>query len=71
MATQTKAVSGNVTTYVITDQEGGTATVAVTQGYGSGTNITTMTLGGTGIFHKDGQLALTVLLQLISTGIVP
>jgi hypothetical protein len=68
MASQTKTTSGNTTTYVITDTEGSTATVALTQGFGSGRTIT---LASSGNFHVDGQLQLTVLMQLLSTGLTP
>ena len=68
MATQTKTVSGNVTTYVITDLEGATVTVALTQGYGSGR---TCTFSSSGNVHQDGQQTLTTLMQLISTGLTP
>jgi hypothetical protein len=67
-AGQTKTVSGNVTTYVITDSEGSTVTVALTQTYGGGQTITFSSVGG---LHTDGQLLLTTLLQLLSTGLVP
>jgi len=67
-AGQTKTVSGNVTTYVITDAEGSTVTVALTETYGGGRTITLTSAGG---LHADGQLLLTTLMQLISTGLTP
>ena len=65
---QTKTVSGNVTTYVITDTEGSTVTVAVTQTYGGGI---TMTFASSGGLHQDGAQQLTTLMQLVSTGLLP
>jgi len=63
-----KTVSGNVTTYVITDVEGSSVTVALTQSYGAGRTCTFSSSGG---LHQDGQLQLTTLMQLISTGLTP
>jgi hypothetical protein len=68
MASQVKTVSGQTTTYVITDQEGSTVTVALTQGFGSGR---TCTFSSSGNVHQDGQQALTTLMQLVSTGLTP
>lgn len=68
MATQTKTTSGNVTTYVITDAEANTVTVALTQTFGGGRTITFASGGG---LHQDGQLQLTTLMQLLSTGLTP
>jgi hypothetical protein len=68
MATQTKTVSGNTTTYVITDLEGATVTVALTQGYGSGR---TCTFASSGNVHQDGQQMLVTLMQMVSTGLTP
>ena len=65
---QTKTVSGNVTTYVITDVEGASVTLVATQSFGAGRTITITTSGN---FHVDGQLQLANLLQLISTGLTP
>ena len=65
---QTKTVSGNVTTYVITDTEGSTVTVAVTQTYGGGMTTTFVSSGG---LHQDGMQQLTTLMQLVSTGLLP
>jgi hypothetical protein len=68
MATQTKSVSGNTTTYVITDTYGSTVTVALTQGYGSGR---TCTFASSGNVHQDAQQALVTLMQMVSTGLTP
>ena len=68
MATQTKTVSGNTTTYVITDLELSTVTVALTQTFGGGRTCTFVSSGG---LHQDGQQTLTTLMQLISTGLTP
>ena len=65
---QTKTVSGNVTTYVITDTEGNTVTVAATQTFGGGM---TTTYTSTGNLHQDGAQQLTTLMQLVSTGLLP
>ena len=65
---QTKTTSGNVTTYVITDTEGSTATVALTQTYGGGRTCTFSSSGG---LHQDGQQQLVPLMQMISTGLTP
>lgn len=68
MAGQTKTVSGNTTTYVITDVEGNSVTVAVTQSYGASWTVTFTSSGG---LHVDGQQMLTTLMQLVSTGLTP
>ena len=65
---QTKTVSGNTTTYVITDVESNSVTVALTQGYGSGRTLTFSSSGG---LHPDGQLQLAVLMEQLSTGLTP
>lgn len=65
---QTKTVSGNTTTYVITDVEGNSVTVAYTNTYGGGTSCTFVSSGG---LHVDGQQELTTLMQLLSTGLTP
>lgn len=65
---QTKTTSGNVTTYVITDTEGSTVTVVLTQTYGGGRLCTFASAGG---LHQDGQQQLVTLMQLISTGLTP
>ena len=68
MASQTKTVSGNVTTYVITDVEGNSVTVALTQTFGGGRTCVFTSSGG---LHSDGQIQLTTLMQLVSTGLTP
>ena len=68
MASQTKSVSGNTTTYVITDVEGSTVTVAATSNPGTG--ITT-TYTSSGNVHQDASQMLTTLMQLISTNLLP
>lgn len=65
---QTKSVSGNTTTYTITDVRGATVTVAATQTFGGGM---TCVFGGAGNLHQDGQQQLTTLMQLVSTGLLP
>jgi hypothetical protein len=65
---QTKTVVGNVTTYVITDVEGNSATIVATQSFGAGRTLTFSSSGG---LHVDGQLQVTTLMQLLSTGLSP
>jgi len=65
---QTKTVSGNTTTYVITDTEGSSVTVVLVQTFGGGRLLTFSSLGG---LHQDGQAQLTTLMQLLSTGLTP
>lgn len=65
---QTKTTSGNNTTYTITDVEGSSVTVVLTQTYGGGRTLTFSSSGG---LHQDGQLQLTTLMQLLSTGLTP
>ena len=64
----TAATSGQVTTYVITDTEGSTATIVLTNTYGGGRNTTFASSGG---LHQDGQQQMTTLMQMISTGLTP
>lgn len=68
MAGQTKTVSGQTTTYVITDTEGNSVTVAVTNLIGGGITCVFSSSGG---LHVDGQQMLTTLMQLVSTGLLP
>ena len=63
----TVTVSGNTTTYVITGAQGNTCTVAVTNTYGGGLSYN---ISGSA-FHQDVALTLTVLMQMLSTGLVP
>lgn len=65
MAGQAKTVSGNVTTYVITDTQGSTVTVAVTTSVGAGT---TCTFSSSGNVHQDGHALLANLMQIIAAG---
>ena len=67
MAAWTSTTSGNTTTYTITDSLSVTATVAVTQTFGAGR---TFTISATGL-HTDGLLNLTVLVEMLSTGLTP
>lgn len=68
MAALTKSISGAVTTYVITDQEGSTATLAVTTGPVTGNTIVYSSSGG---LHYDGQNMMAQLLLQLATGLVP
>lgn len=68
MAGMTKSVSGSTTTYTITDVEGASIAVAVTQSFGAGTTLTSTT---TGNLHQDGQLMLANLMQMVSTNLLP
>lgn len=60
--------SGQTTTYVVTDTEGNTCTITLTQSYGGGNTLTFASSGG---LHTDGQLQVTTLMQMLSTGLVP
>lgn len=68
MASQTKSVAGNVTTYTITDQESNTVTVAATQNAVTGVTVTYASSGG---LHADGMALLSTLNLLLQTGVVP
>lgn len=68
MASRVKTSSGNTVTYTITDAQGITATVAATQGFGSGRTAVITSSGG---LHYDGQLALHTLLLMLGTGLTP
>ena len=68
MAAQTKSVSGSVTTYVITDNEGSTCTVVATQNPTTGLTTTFSSSGG---LHSDGMAFLSTLMLLTQTGIAP
>jgi len=65
---QTKTTSGNTTTYVITDVEGSSVTIVLTSLPGSGRTLTFSSSGG---LHTDGQQQMTVLMQMLSTGLTP
>lgn len=60
--------NGNVTTYVITDTEGSTVTVVLTNLIGGGR---VCTFSSSGNLHPDGQLQLTTLMQMVSTNLTP
>lgn len=68
MASQVKTVSGATTTYTITDTEGDSVAIALTQGYGSGRTLTFTSTGG---LHVDGMLQVSVLMEMLSTGLTP
>ena len=65
---QTKTSSGNVTTYVITDTEGSSVTVVLTNLIGGGR---VLTFSSSGNLHQDGQQLLSTLMQMLSTGLTP
>lgn len=67
MATRSKSVSGNLTTYTITDVAGNTMSVVVNTT--PGLEITTTYSGGP--ILQDGAQALMILMQLVSTGLLP
>lgn len=69
MATQTMAVSGNDTTYVITGNNAATATVVATQTGVQGLVISSVTNSGN--LRPDVMAMLTTLLQLLTTGLTP
>lgn len=68
MAKQTKSTSGNTSTYIITDQENNTITVAATLNPGSGMSTVFTSSGG---LLNDGMAMLAQLLLLISTNLLP
>jgi nitrate/nitrite-specific signal transduction histidine kinase len=65
---QTKTSSGNVTTYVITDTEGSSVTVVLTNLIGGGR---VLTFSSSGNLHQDGAQLLSTLMQMLSTGLTP
>lgn len=65
---QTKTTSGQVTTYVITDTEGSSVTVVLTNLIGGGR---VCTFSSSGNLHQDGQQLLSTLMLQISTGLTP
>lgn len=67
MANTVKTVSGVVTTYVITDNESNTATLAVT----AATTGNTIVFSSSGGLHYDGQAAMSNLLLQLQTGLLP
>lgn len=65
MATITSSVSGNNTTYVVTDQAGSTATIVAGAPPGG------LAFSGSGSLLPDGQIAMQVLVTMLSTGLRP
>ena len=61
----TSSVSGNTTTYVITDQKGNTATVAAVAAPGG------LTFSSSGGILIDGQILMQTLMTMLSTGLRP
>lgn len=68
MAAQTKTVSGNTTTYVITDMLGSTVSIAATTTPVQGV---TCTFSSSGSFHEDGSQMLAQLMLLLATNLLP
>ena len=68
--TKNTVTSGNISTtsYVVTDNTGASATIAVSQTPGG---VTTMAFSSSGGLHSDGQLAMRVLLGQLTTGLNP
>jgi len=67
MATVTKLVSGQTTTYTVTDATGVQGTIATTVGPTSGN---TTTIAATGL-HNDGLMMMVNLLGQLQIGILP
>jgi hypothetical protein len=68
MSSYTETVSGNVTTYVITDMENNTLTAAVTN---NGVLPVSVVFTSSGGLHPDGLQQLITLALLWQTGVVP
>lgn len=68
MAAQTKSVSGNTTTYTITDMTGSTVTVAASTTAVQGVTTTFTSSGG---LHEDGAQMLATLMLLLATNLLP
>lgn len=68
MAAVTKSVSGSTTTFVITDMEGSTLTLAVATGAVTGNTVTFTSSGG---LHSDGMNMAAQLLLQLATGLIP
>ena len=68
MAAQTKSVSGNTTTYTITDAEGSTITIAATTTPVQGV---TTTFTSSGSVHSDANQMLAQLMLLLATNLLP
>lgn len=69
MANTVKSVSGATTTYIITDNEGSTATITLTSTNTTGNQITS--LSNSGSFHYDGMAAMSNLMLQLQTGLLP
>lgn len=69
MASQTKVVAGNVTTYTITDEGNNTVAVACTQAPGQ--IITVKFTSSTNGLLPDGVNMLAQLLLLVGTNLLP
>ena len=67
MANTVKTVVGAVSSYVITDNENNTATLAVT----TATTGNTIVFTSSGGLHYDGQAAMSNLLLQLQTGLLP
>lgn len=67
MASQTKSVIGNTTTYVITDMTGAAATVTVTTGVVTGN---TVAYSGASV-HEDAINMIAQLSLQLATGLLP
>lgn len=68
MATETRVDSGNTVTYVITDAQGSTVTLVVTQTAVAGFTVTFASSGGLG---SDGLAMLQPLLNALTIGVLP
>lgn len=66
MASMTQSQSGNVVTYVITDQENNTATLATTYNAITGVSVVFSSSGG---LHNDGLQMMAQALLQIATGL--
>jgi len=69
MAAQTKTVSGSTTTYVITDMESNTLTLACSQT--PATQQLSVTFTSSGALHSDGLALASTLILLLQTGLLP
>lgn len=67
MASVTKSVSGNTTTFTVTDAEGNAATLTVASGAVTGNTIA---YGGAAV-HDDATALIFNLLNQLQTGIIP
>lgn len=65
MAKVTSSISGTSTVYVITDQANNTLTIT------AGTPPAGLTFVSSGALLTDGQVLLSTLMQLLSTGLRP